>query len=127
MREIAKRRCQPASIRLLDNEQVQFGQALKPPGSLFHRFTDGIKKQVLTKLKGFELQKMCVTTLVYEGEEEDVKHQERLVNEIAAKHGGIPAGAENGERGYVLTFVIAYIRVSNVCLQLAGYVRARMG
>jgi hypothetical protein len=25
---------------------------------------------------------------------------------------GLPAGAENGERGYMLTFVIAYIRVS---------------
>jgi len=25
---------------------------------------------------------------------------------------GFPAGGQNGERGYILTFVIAYIRVS---------------
>lgn len=112
LREIARRRCQPASIRLMDNEQFQFGQALKPAASLAHRFMDRLKKTLLTKLKGIDLKKMCVTTLVYEGEAVDVQHQEKLVNEIASRYGGIPAGAENGERGYVLTFVIAYIRVS---------------
>lgn len=112
LREIARRRCQPASIRLMDNEQFQFGQALKPTASLTGRFIDGLKKTVLTKIKGIDLKQMCVTTLVYEGEESDVAHQEKLVDEIAKRYGGIPAGAENGERGYVLTFVIAYIRVS---------------
>lgn len=112
LREIAKRRCQPASIRLIDNEQFQFGQSLKPTASLVGRFVDGVKKMALTKLKGIDLKQMCVTTLVYEGEESDVAHQEKLVNEIAAKYGGFAAGAENGERGYVLTYVIAYIRVS---------------
>lgn len=119
LREIARRRCQPASIRLMDNEQFQFGQALKPFGSIFTRFMDGLKKVLLTRLKGIDLTEMCVTTLVYEGEEADVKHQEKLVNEIAARYGGINAGAENGERGYVFTFVIAYIRVS-VCNWVNG-------
>lgn len=32
MREIAKKRLQPASIRLMDNGQFKFGQILKPKG-----------------------------------------------------------------------------------------------
>ena len=38
--------------------------------------------------------------------------QENRLHSIALASGGVPAGAANGERGYMLTFVIAYIRVS---------------
>lgn len=51
-------------------------------------------------------------TLLFEGDEKDVVQHEKEIYEIAAKFGGIPAGQTNGERGYMLTFVIAYIRVS---------------
>lgn len=112
LREIAEHRLQPASIRLIDNEQFQFGQALKPQTSFLSKCMDGLKKAYLTKIKGFDVTKMCVATLVFEGEASDVKRNEKQINEIAMKYSGIPAGAENGERGYVLTFVIAYIRVS---------------
>lgn len=112
LREIAEHRLQPASIRLLDNDQFQFGQALKPPTTLFRSCVDSIKKGFITKIKGFDLMQMCVATLVFEGKKEDVARHEKEINEIAKKYGGMPAGAENGERGYVLTFVIAYIRVS---------------
>lgn len=111
LREVAARKCQPSSIRLIDNEQFKFGQALKPKATFFGSIIDGMKKAYITKLKGFDLDKMCVTTLLFEGDEKDVKRQQKLINEIAEKYGGIPAGAINGERGYVLTFVIAYIRV----------------
>jgi alkyldihydroxyacetonephosphate synthase len=36
--------------------------------------------------------------------------QESALFRIARKHGGLRAGAENGKRGYELTFAIAYIR-----------------
>ncbi|XP_055712637.1 alkyldihydroxyacetonephosphate synthase [Phlebotomus papatasi] len=110
MREVAKRRCQPASIRLIDNEQFQFGQALKPEGSFLSGFVEKLKKMYLFGWKGFDIEKICVTTLLFEGEVNDVNTQEKLIYEIAKRFGGIPAGAQNGERGYVLTFVIAYIR-----------------
>ena len=44
------------------------------------------------------------------GEQPFVDQQEKTVYEIAAKYGGMPAGEENGQRGYMLTFVIAYLR-----------------
>ncbi|KAI8495543.1 hypothetical protein Bbelb_265150 [Branchiostoma belcheri] len=43
-------RCAPSSIRLMDNMQFQFGQALKPQaGSIFTSFVDGLKKMYITK------------------------------------------------------------------------------
>lgn len=112
LREVAARKCQPSSIRLIDNDQFKFGQALKPKSTYFGSIIESMKKMYITKLKGFDVNKMCVATLVFEGDEDKVKRQQKLINEIADKYGGLPAGAINGERGYLLTFVIAYIRVS---------------
>ncbi|KAG4080044.1 hypothetical protein HA402_006356 [Bradysia odoriphaga] len=92
---------EPASIRLIDNDQFIFGQSLKPEPGFFHGIIDGLKRTYVTKIKGFD---------VFEGDEENVKRQEKQINQIAKKYGGLPAGATNGERGYLLTFVIAYIR-----------------
>jgi len=39
-----------------------------------------------------------------------VAQQEKLIYEIASKYKGMPAGEENGARGYMLTFVVAYLR-----------------
>lgn len=118
LREIAEHRLQPASIRLIDNEQFQFGQSLKPRPTLMGKCMESVKRAYLTRLKGFDVTKMCVATLVFEGEADDVKRQEQQINRIAAKYAGLAAGAENGERGYVLTFVIAYIRVSGDALDI---------
>jgi len=111
LREIAKQRCAPASIRLMDNAQFKFGQALKPEAeSIFTSFIDGIKKFYVTRLKGYDPANMCVATLLFEGDAESVEQQEKQVYKIAGKHQGMPAGEENGQRGYMLTFVIAYLR-----------------
>jgi hypothetical protein len=52
------------------------------------------------------------------GDPVDVETQEKKIYDIVVKFGGIPAGEANGERGYMLTFVIAYIRVSKFVLYL---------
>ncbi|XP_054741284.1 alkyldihydroxyacetonephosphate synthase [Anastrepha obliqua] len=110
MREVARRRCQPASVRLMDNEQFILGQTLKPVKGWLASLLDGLKKSYVTKWKGLDLTKMCAATLLFEGEEGDVQRQEALIYEIAKQFKGFPAGSQNGERGYILTFVIAYIR-----------------
>ena len=47
------------------------GHALKPEsGSIFASFLDGIKKLYITKLKGFDPEKLCVATLLFEGTKE---------------------------------------------------------
>ncbi|XP_054284492.1 alkyldihydroxyacetonephosphate synthase-like [Macrosteles quadrilineatus] len=110
MREVARQRCQPASIRLMDNEQFQFGQSLRPVSGYWAAILETVKKTLLTKVKGFDLEQVCVATLLFEGEPEDVAVQEKKIYNIASQVGGMAAGETNGERGYTLTFVIAYIR-----------------
>ncbi|XP_046855543.1 alkyldihydroxyacetonephosphate synthase, peroxisomal-like [Xenia sp. Carnegie-2017] len=111
LREIAKLRCAPASIRLVDNEQFKFGQTLKPQAhSFFSSLMEGIKTIYVTRFKGYEPNKLCVATLLFQGSKTNVETQEKMVYSIAAKYGGLSAGAENGRRGYMLTFAIAYLR-----------------
>ncbi|KAG5671441.1 hypothetical protein PVAND_001637 [Polypedilum vanderplanki] len=110
LREIAKRRCQPASIRLMDNEQFHFGQSLKVDHGLVSKFIDSLKMFLLSKVKGYDLMKISVATLLFEGDKEEVEKQEKLIYEIADRYSGLKAGEKNGQKGYVMTFVIAYIR-----------------
>lgn len=55
MEEMARSRIWPASIRLLDNVQFQFGQALKPKSeSTVEDIVDAIKKYYVLNIKGFD-------------------------------------------------------------------------
>jgi alkyldihydroxyacetonephosphate synthase len=100
----------PASVRLMDNLQFQFGQALKPAKGRLGAWKSALEKLFVLRVKGFDAERMVACTLLFEGSEEEVAAQERKVYRLAAAHGGMKAGAENGERGYQLTFAIAYIR-----------------
>ena len=69
MREVAKQRCAPSSIRLMDNVQFQMGmisckmsrhlsmsvkflgQAMKPTQSYMKSFIDSLKRLYVTKVK----------------------------------------------------------------------------
>ncbi|XP_012260173.2 alkyldihydroxyacetonephosphate synthase isoform X1 [Athalia rosae] len=110
MREVARQRCQPASIRLMDNEQFRFGQSLRPEASWGGIILQGLKQAYVTRIKGFDWNSICVATLLFEGESKDVNVQEEKIYKLVKEFGGIPSGESNGERGYTLTFVIAYIR-----------------
>jgi len=111
MHEIARRKCAPVSIRLVDNEQFQFGQALKSsPTSRTQVVTDKIKKWYVTKALQFDPHKMVVATLKFIGSAKEVARRESEVLAVAKQYSGKSAGEENGRRGYFLTFMIAYIR-----------------
>ena len=111
LREIALRKCAPASIRLMDNEQFLFGQALKAGSTPFWtKIMDTIKAFYITKFKGFDPSQICICTLLFEGSQEIVTEQQTKVYDTVNKYGGIPAGEANGKRGYTLTYAIAYLR-----------------
>jgi alkyldihydroxyacetonephosphate synthase len=112
MHEVAMRDIAPVSVRLVDNMQFQFGQALKPA-------TEGLMKAVVDKIKkwyvlnglGFQADNMVAATLLFEGEDAAVvRAHNKTLNTVAAKYGGQAAGEENGIRGYFLTYMIAYLR-----------------
>jgi alkyldihydroxyacetonephosphate synthase len=111
MYELARETTPPASVRLVDNLQFQFGLALKPKsGSSIADLKSKAEKFFVTKIKGFKPDMMVACTLVFEGSRREVAEQQRELYRIAAKHGGMKAGSENGRRGYQLTYSIAYIR-----------------
>jgi alkyldihydroxyacetonephosphate synthase len=111
MYDLAREATPPASVRLVDNLQFQFGLALKPrkSGSLAS-LKSAAERFFVTKIKGFDPEKMVACTLVFEGSHPEVREQQRDLYRIAARHGGMEAGSENGRRGYQLTYSIAYIR-----------------
>lgn len=110
MRELTATSTPPASVRLVDNLQFQFGLALKPPSSGLKVLKSSAEKFFVTKVKGFHPEKMVACTLVFEGAKAEVEREQSDVYRIAAKHKGMKAGGENGRRGYQLTYSIAYIR-----------------
>lgn len=110
MEEVTRKSTPPASMRLVDNLQFQFGLALKPASSGLKVVKSNFEKFFVTKIKGFEPEKMAPCTLVFEGTRAETERQQREVYAIAARHKGMKAGGENGRRGYQLTYSIAYIR-----------------
>jgi len=111
MKSVGKNGIRPASIRLVDNMQFQFALALKPAEhSSVKIFMDKIKKYYIMNIAGFKPLEICACTLAYEGNREMIKLQENQINRLARKFKGLRAGADNGIRGYFLTYMIAYIR-----------------
>jgi alkyldihydroxyacetonephosphate synthase len=108
--ELERRGRPPASVRLVDNAQFQLSQMLKGRRTGLRRLKSGLEKAFVTRVKGFDPERMTACTLVFEGTRDEVAAQRRSVYEIARRHGGLKGGAENGRRGYQLTFGIAYIR-----------------
>jgi alkyldihydroxyacetonephosphate synthase len=100
----------PASARLVDNLQFQLSQTLKPRTGGWRAAKRRLERFLVTRLKGFVPDRMVACTLVYEGRHDEVTRQRRTVARLARRHGGMRAGAENGTRGYQLTFGIAYLR-----------------
>jgi alkyldihydroxyacetonephosphate synthase len=110
VRDVERAGCKPASIRLMDNLQFQFGQAVKPPKRGAAALMSRLEKAFVLGVKGFDASSMVACTLLFEGDGREVAAQERGVYALAKRHRGMRAGAENGRRGYELTFAIAYIR-----------------
>jgi alkyldihydroxyacetonephosphate synthase len=110
LRDVQRAGNVPASVRLMDNLQFQFGQALRPERTGWAARIAALEKAYVTRLRGFDPQRMVACTLLFEGSAAEVEAQERTLRRLAKAHGGLWAGPENGERGYQLTFAIAYIR-----------------
>ena len=111
MYELTRESTPPASVRLVDNLQFQFGLALKPKSDdALAKLKSRIEKFFVINVKGFQPDRMVACTLVFEGTRAEVQQQQKAVYRIAARHGGIKAGSEGGRRGYQLTYSIAYIR-----------------
>jgi alkyldihydroxyacetonephosphate synthase len=100
----------PASVRLVDNLQFQLSQMLKPRAAGVRSLVRRAEKLFVTRIKGFDPSRMVACTLVFEGTRTSVREETATVRRLARRHRGMRAGAENGRKGYQLTFSIAYFR-----------------
>ena len=100
----------PASIRLVNNNEYRFGQALKPEAEGLKKIEKRIQQFFLSKVKNFDISELAACTIAMEGTANEVAHQEKTIFSIAKKYGAISGGASAGQGGYMLTFGIAYIR-----------------
>ncbi|KAH8891761.1 FAD-linked oxidase [Thozetella sp. PMI_491] len=110
MYDLAQTNQAPASVRLVDNGQFQFSQALKPASTGWRAIKSRLEKAYVIGFLKFDPERMVACTVLFEGRASEVKTQEQTVYRLAKSHGGMKAGAENGRRGYEMTFAIAYIR-----------------
>ena len=120
MKALSKTNYIPASVRLVDNIQFRFGQALKPRTEGLKNLKSKIEKFFVVNIKGFDPDKMCALTIVMEGTSEEVAYQQKNVNKLAKAHKGIIGGPGNGKRGYMLTYAIAYVRDFAAKYQIMG-------
>ena len=116
-RDIQRQHVTPTSFRLVDNNQFQFGQALKPANDVVSPIADfsadmqeRLKRWYVTRHLKFDVNSMVAATIVFEGTKAEVAEQQRRVYGVCGQYGGVKAGAENGVRGYFLTYMIAYLR-----------------
>jgi alkyldihydroxyacetonephosphate synthase len=111
MRDIAQKQLTVASIRLLDNDHTMMGMLMRPDG-LWMDIVDWLKFFYLKRIAGLDLEKICIATLLFEGDAKQVAEQERKIYEVAKKYRAINGGPQNGEKGYLMTFLVGYARVS---------------
>ncbi len=100
----------PASIRLTNNTEFRLGQALGRAKTGMAALTSKLTKLFVTRVKGFDPERMVACTVVMEGSAAEVRQQARSLFGLLKAHGGLSGGPENGRRGYAVTFAIAYIR-----------------
>ncbi len=100
----------PASIRLVNNNEFRFGQALQGEPTFWGSWQRRLQRFVLFQLKNFDPKSLAACTIVMEGTAAEVAQQRRTIFPLARNHGGISGGSSGGKRGYMLTFSIAYIR-----------------
>jgi len=100
----------PASIRLVNNNEFRFGQALKGVPTFWKGMIDKLQKFALTRIYRLDPKEMVACTILMEGTKMEIRQQQKAVFGLAKRHRGISGGAHNGKRGYALTFGIAYIR-----------------
>jgi len=111
LKDVYDNNLKPSSIRLVDNEQFKFGQALKPEKkSIIDIIVDKIKKFYLLNILKFDVDKMVACTLTIEGTKKSNKFTFEEIKQISKKYNAIIGGVENGKAGYNLTHSIAYIR-----------------
>ena len=108
--EIAESEAAPSVTRVSDPNETLFSFSTKKAGGAMDRFQSFALKQFLTRSKGYDMDKVCLSFIGYEGSAGNVKRQRGLVGEIVKRHNGICVGSSPGEIYDQKKFDTPYIR-----------------
>lgn len=110
MTAIAKSDSAPIVTRVSDAKETRFYFATKKRETLPVRVKSTISKLYLERVKAFDVNRMCLSFIGFEGSAEHVKIQKRLVDEMVDRCGGICAGTGPGELYDRKKFDTPYLR-----------------
>ena len=110
MTAIAESDACPSVTRVSDANETRFYFATKKRESSAERAKSSLSRMYLERVKGFDVQQMCLSFIGYEGAPEHVTVQKRLVDEIVRRHGGLCAGTGPGELYDRKKFDTPYLR-----------------
>ncbi|WP_369055475.1 FAD-binding oxidoreductase [Kineococcus terrestris] len=110
MHDIAASDASPSITRVSDEMETQFTMATSKRGSRVSQLLNRAVKLYASKRKGFDLSRMCLSFIGYEGSSAHVKRQKQLVGEIVKRHGGFGVGSGPGTLYDQKKFDTPYIR-----------------
>ncbi|GAB3220795.1 FAD-binding oxidoreductase [Kineococcus gypseus] len=110
MHDIAASDASPSITRVSDEMETQFTLATSKRGSALSQLLSRGVKLYASRAKGFDLERMCLSFIGFEGSSLHVKRSKRLVDEIVKRHGGFGVGTGPGTLYDQKKFDTPYIR-----------------
>lgn len=111
MYEISQFSMKPSNLRLVDNTHIQLGSALEHYNSFYAAVVDKFKRFGANTFLRYDFDKAGLAIYLIEGNLDDVNSIEDKMRAISLKYWGIYGGTRFGERTYLMTFTVCYIRV----------------
>jgi alkyldihydroxyacetonephosphate synthase len=110
MRDIAESDAAPSVTRVSDANETQFSFATRKHPTAVDRAKSKALTTYLERRRGFDVERMCLSFIGYEGSKDHVARQRKLVGKIVGRHGGLCIGAGPGALYDQKKFDTPYIR-----------------
>jgi alkyldihydroxyacetonephosphate synthase len=110
MSAIAASEASPSVTRVSDANETQFSFATRKESSPLDRLKSKALTTYLQRRRAFDLDAMCLAFIGYEGPEDHVAAQRKLVGRIVSRHGGLCIGRSPGVLYDQKKFDTPYIR-----------------
>jgi alkyldihydroxyacetonephosphate synthase len=109
MREIAAAEAYPSVTRVSDANETRFSFATRKAPTALDRVKSRALQEILRR-RDFDLERMCLAFIGYEGSERHVGAQRKAVGRIVRRHGGLGIGSGPGALYDQKKFDTPYIR-----------------
>ena len=110
MGDIALSEAAPSVTRVSDAPETEFSFATRKDPTAKDKLQSKALQTFLTRAKGFDVSRMCLSFIGYEGSRAHVKEQRKAVGQIVSKHGGLCIGSSPGALYDQKKFDTPYIR-----------------